>query len=135
MPMASVGQEFRKGAKGMVCLHSMMSGSQSQDSRSEGQDVCRLIHVSVWWLMLAVGWDLGWAVGRNTIFCLSTWLAWLTHSMVAGFPGQVEKKRQRQRQKTRQNPHACYDLASEDTQHHFCHPCQSSNNYTPVQWE
>ena len=30
--MASMGQEFRKSTQGVVCLYSVMSGSQLEDS-------------------------------------------------------------------------------------------------------
>lgn len=73
MPMASVGQEFRKGAKGMVRLYSMMSGSQLQDSTSAGWNVCRLIHFSAWWLVDACCW-------------LGSWLGLLAETLYFVFP-------------------------------------------------
>lgn len=98
MPMASVVQEFRKGATGMVCLHSMMSGSQLQDSTSKGWNVCRLIHFSVWWLVDACCWLGSWlALLAETLYFV--FLRGLLGLLTAWWLSSQGKWRDRKREK------------------------------------
>lgn len=70
MLTAFMSQEFRKGTKGTICLYSLMSGSQLEDSKPESWKYLKAHSLSCLVLMLAVGWPLGWGCWQKHLYVI-----------------------------------------------------------------